>query len=269
MKITTRAEYQWDGEQYVLVSEDSYEHGGSVAECKGGGSAASGSIDPATMAMLTKQSADLNRTNTAGTYGKSSWTIDPTTGRYTQNVELDPSQQRQLDSRNSIAEQMMGGARSNLDDIDGPFGYSSDVSPSARASFDATKARLTPQFEEQGRSFDQHMADTGIPMGAEQYNKGQRKLAQSQNDQLTQAATGSANTQNTMDLTGRQQKYSDIAQMLDSQNTQQPTAGTQAAVDTTGNFNALNNNVTGLFNNAAQKQASGTSSLMSLLAMFI
>jgi len=275
-KIITRAEYQWDGHEYVLLHEDSYEHEGPIAQCKGGGSltpaygnTASSSIDPATMGMLVKQSADLNRTNTAGTYGKSSWTIDPNTGRYTQNVELDPSQQKQLDTRNSIAEQMMDSAGKNLGDISNPFSYSDTVSDPARASFDSAKSRLMPQFDQQTRNFDQQMSNNGIPMGSEAYNKAERDLAQGQNDALTQAATTSANTQNTMDLTGRQQKYSDIAQELASQNTQQPTAGTQAAIDTTGNYDKLQGGVANLYNQAASKQAGGTSALLGLLAAFL
>lgn len=226
-------------------------------------------IDPATLGMLTKQSADLNRTDTSGTYGSSKWSIDPTTGRYTQNVNLDPSQQKQLDARNGIAETMIGNAGDAFKGLNGPFGYSSDVSPSARASFDDTISRLKPQFDQQNRRSDQDLANGGIPIGSEAYDKQQQQIQQGQNDQVQQAATGSANAQNSMDLTQRQQNYSDIANMLGSQNTQTPTAGTQAAIDTTGNFNMLNGNVNSMFNNAASKQAGGTSALIGLLGTFL
>jgi len=235
----------------------------------GGGGSGGAQIDPETMGMLAKQSADLNRTNTSGTYGKSSWSIDPATGRYSQKVDLDPSQQRQLDTRNKIAETMIGNAGNSFGGMKGPFGYSSDVSPAALASFDAASARLKPQFEQQTRNFDQNMYNGGIPMGSEAYNKAERDLSQGQNDALSQAAEGSANTQNSMDLSQRQQRYSDIAGMLGTQNTQTPTAGTNAAIDTTGNYDKLNSNVTSMFNNAASKQAGGTNALMGLLAAFI
>ena len=268
-KVITRATYQMTLEGYDLLEESSFEYAGMIALALGGSSSGGSTIDPSTLAMLTKQSADLNRTNTAGTYGKSSWSIDPKTGRYTQDVALDPSQQDQLDKRNSIAESMLGQAGTNLTDIKNPFGYSSDVSAPARASFDAASARLMPQFDQQNRNFDQSMYNSGIPMGSEAYNKAERDLSQGQTDQLNSAATGSANTQNTMDLSQRQQRFSDLANMLSTQNTAQPTAGTAAAVDTTGNFNTLNNNVSSMFNNAASKQASGTSALLGLLAAFL
>lgn len=37
MKIYTEVNYKWDGDQLVIVSEESYQHEGEIAECKGGG----------------------------------------------------------------------------------------------------------------------------------------------------------------------------------------------------------------------------------------
>ncbi len=37
MKINTYVEWQWDGQEYVEVHCESYEHDGEVSECKGGG----------------------------------------------------------------------------------------------------------------------------------------------------------------------------------------------------------------------------------------
>jgi hypothetical protein len=271
MKVITRAVFQMTPAGFELLEEDSHEYSGEIAEAKGGGGSGSGgtTVDPATQAMLIRQSADLNRTNTAGTYGSSEWSIDPQTGRYTQNVSLDPSQQRQLDTRNGIAENMLGSAHGQLGAVSTPFSYSDSVSPTARAGFDAASARLAPDFEQQNRSFDQTQANRGIPIGSESYNKDQRTLQQGQNDQLTSAAEGAVNTGNQQDLSQRQQNYSDIANLLAAQNTQTPTAGTNAAVDTTGNFNTLNGNVGALRNAAASQQAQGTSALFSLLGAFL
>jgi len=235
----------------------------------GNGNSNTGGIDPSTLGMLAKQSADLNRTNTEGTYGSSEWTVDPTTGRYKQSVSLDPSQQNQLDSRNAIAEQMLGNAKTSFGSMTGPFNYSDSVSSPARASFDSSMQRLQPQFEQQSRSFDQTMSNNGIPMGSEAYNKAEQQMAQGQNDQINQAASGSVGTQNTMDTSQRNQNYSDIANMMGTQNTQTPVSGTQAAIDTTGNFDKLNSNVDNMYNNAASKQAGGTSALFSLVKAFL
>jgi hypothetical protein len=265
MKVITRAVFQMTPEGFELLEEDSYDYDGPIAEAKGGYTP---SIDANTQAGLIKQSADLNRTNTAGTYGSSEWSIDPTTGRYTQNVSIDPSQQRQLDSRNAIAENLIGDAGKQFSHVGGPFDYSSDVSPSARASFDRVASRMAPDFELQSKRQDQDLANGGIPVGSEAYNNEQRKLDQSQSDQLYNAAEGSANTQNQMDVNERQQQFSDIANLLGERNMQTPTQGTNAAIDTTGNFNTLNGGIQSLRNQAASQQQSGTSALMAALAAF-
>ncbi len=36
MKVITRTEWEWDGEQYVAITVESEEYGGPVAQCKGG-----------------------------------------------------------------------------------------------------------------------------------------------------------------------------------------------------------------------------------------
>jgi len=41
MKINTYTEWQWDGEKYVEVANESFDYEGVVSECKGGGSAPS------------------------------------------------------------------------------------------------------------------------------------------------------------------------------------------------------------------------------------
>lgn len=51
----------------------------------------------------------------------------------------------------------------------------------------AFDARQNPIFEQQMGSFEQQMANRGIPMGSELYNREKSRLEQSQNDQRTQA----------------------------------------------------------------------------------
>lgn len=277
MKIYTRIEYQWNGQEYILINEDSYDHAGTVSECKSSSSSnspfnqapSSSSIDPATMGMLLKQSGDLNRTNTTGTYGSSSWTIDPTTGRYKQTVDLNPNEQSQLDTRNQISEQMLNNANGLTGSTGSPFDYGSSVSDASKAGFDRTISALKPQWDQQNRAFDQSEADTGIPIGSEKYNRDQMNLQTNQNNDLYGAAQSSVNADNSQSLSNNQQNYSDIANMIGMQNTQQPTAGTNAAIDTTGNYDKLNSGVTALLNSAASKQAGGTSALIGLLGSFL
>lgn len=267
-KVITRAEFQMTPDGYELLSEESYEHDGPIAECKGGAAAGSG-IDPATQAALVRQNADVNRNNTTGTYGSSSWSIDPATGRYTQRVSLDPSQQRQLDTRNSIAESMLGDASRNFGELGENFAYGDTVGSTARAGFDKFAARAKPRFQQQGQRLDQNLANGGIPLGSEAYNRSQKDLSDAQSDEIQAAASGAANTSNTQELQERQQRYSDIANLMGNQNTQTPTAGVSPAIDTIGTASGLQNNVNAMFNNAANQRQQGTNALASLLPLLL
>ncbi len=58
----------------------------------------------------------------------------------------------------------------------------------------AYNARMNPQFQQQMGDFEQKMANRGIPMGSELYNREKTRLEQSQNDARQQA--DAANMQN-------------------------------------------------------------------------
>lgn len=271
MRVSNKS-WQMTERGYDILAEDVHDYAGPVMLAKGGsssGSLSSQTIDPATQARLIRQSADVNRTNTSGTYGSSSWSIDPSTGQYTQSVDLDPSQQRQLDTRNNIAESMLGQVGGDVKGLGGAFNYSDSVSPTARASFDNTVSRLQPSFDQQTRDFDQTQANNGIPIGSEAYNKEQQKLEQGQNDQIQGAATGSVDQQNSMDVSQRQQQYSDIANMLATRNTQTPLVGTNSAIDTTGTANMLQGGVNALNNQATARQNSAPGNIMSIIGAFL
>lgn len=47
--------------------------------------------------------------------------------------------------------------------------------------------RMNPQFAQQGETFEQTMANRGIPMGSELYNREKSRMEQGQNDARTQA----------------------------------------------------------------------------------
>jgi hypothetical protein len=54
--------------------------------------------------------------------------------------------------------------------------------------------RLQPQMQNQQESFDVKMANQGIPVGSEAYNRAYRNFSQGQNDLLTSAQTAGINT---------------------------------------------------------------------------
>jgi hypothetical protein len=84
VKIITRAVLDWDGN---ILEEESYEHGGPVAECKSSGSAPQ-PVDPYTQAGAqyglatgtANYNAALNRTGTVNPLGSSSWQVTGTDG---------------------------------------------------------------------------------------------------------------------------------------------------------------------------------------------
>jgi len=59
---------------------------------------------------------------------------------------------------------------------------------------DAIMRRLQPQLQNQQESFDVKMANQGIPVGSEAYNRAYRNFSQGQNDLLTSAQTAGINT---------------------------------------------------------------------------
>ena len=68
---------------------------------------------------------------------------------------------------------------------------------------DAIMQRLAPQLQNQQESFDVKMANQGIPVGSEAYNRAYRDFAQGQNDARTSAIVGGMNT----GLAANQQAY--------------------------------------------------------------
>ena len=59
---------------------------------------------------------------------------------------------------------------------------------------DAIMRRLQPQQAQAKESFDVQMANQGIPVGSEAYNRAYRNFSQGQNDQLTSAIVGGMQT---------------------------------------------------------------------------
>lgn len=56
------------------------------------------------------------------------------------------------------------------------------------AAFSNAMGRLNPQFAQQGETFEQRMANQGIPVGSEAYNKARTQMDLSQNDARSNAA---------------------------------------------------------------------------------
>lgn len=179
----------------------------------------------------------------------------------TQTTTLNPDQQKQYDTSNQIANEMLTGAAGRIPGLSGTydtgaaFDYNAATPDAAKSAYTRQAALLQPTFDKQNRAFDSKMANAGIPVGSEAYLDAKRQQDNDQNFALTDAASGAeqeganmafqqhqANLQ--QQLTGRQQNYNEIAAALGS-NQLAPVgsfaSGGGGGVDVNGAYGAANN----------------------------
>lgn len=139
--------------------------------------------------------AQLNRPNVVTPFGSQTWSGDPT--HATQTIQLTPDAQQALKNTqqtqsglSSLQQQALGGVGQTL--AQNPFDKSQlpalQVNPGQTAQ-DAIMSRLNPQIDMENKSFEQQMANRGIPQGSEAYDNARRSLGQQQNDRQIQAAS--------------------------------------------------------------------------------
>jgi hypothetical protein len=129
----------------------------------------------------------FNNTDINGPFGSSTWTRDAS-GRMTQNVNLDPDQQRALDDQQALSADLSGLARRMVGNVStDAFGipaglptrttgldrtgmknlnstdYGGARDEYTRAMFDRTMSLMNPQFEKQNKKAEQFLSDRGIP----------------------------------------------------------------------------------------------------------
>jgi hypothetical protein len=254
MKVITRAEFQWDGEKYVLVSEDSYTYDGPVAECKK--PKAPAAPDPNVVANAQNQqnqqaanyNAALNRTNTYTPYGSQEYSVsgtDPRTGApiYRQDIKLDPQLEQAYRQQLSQNLQLGDAAGSKIGEIQGQSPFSLSGLPEISGDYEGLRkqqsdavygrqaAYLDPQFKQGEDALRSRLANQGVVEGTEAYtnamgdfNRGKefsygqaRDSAVAAGGQEADRAYGQQlSTRNQMlseYLTGRQQPYSELAQL--------------------------------------------------------
>lgn len=187
--------------------------------------------DPAVQANAE---ASANRFNVQGPSGSQTWTQGgrviigydskgmPQYGtQQTQNIKLADSEQRQYDTRNQIAEQLLGGAKGQIGEFAAdPFSYNDEGSKAAQASYQRQLGLLNPEFEKADKQFEQKLANQGIPLGSEAYNDAMRQHENDKNFALTQAAQQSESQGTQLALSERQQRYNELAAALGSEQLQ-------------------------------------------------
>lgn len=189
-------------------------------------------------AAQIKAEQNANQYNVVSPNGSINYSTDPT-GRTTQTTTLGQSEQKQLDTSNQIAEAMLTGAQKKIPSFsDTSFDYNDQGSKAADAAFARQKARLDPEFAKANTTFEDKMANAGIPVGSEAYNDALRQHENDQNFALTDAARAAETEGTGLALSQRQQNYNELAAAMGGQQLNPVGAFGQAAapVDVAGAY---------------------------------
>lgn len=225
MRIIRKTIWQMTADGMHKIYEDTHDYDGPVAEAKGGSAPAP---DPAIQANAE---AAANRYNIVSPVGNQTWTQSgrqiigyDSAGRpqygtnQTQTTTLSPSEQKQFDLHNQIAEQLLGGSASQIPGFaNDPFTFNNQGSKAGQAQFQRQMALLGPEFAKANDTFEQKMNNAGIPVGSGAYNDALRQHENDQNFAETQAAQQAEGTGSQLALSERQQRYNEIASALGGQ----------------------------------------------------
>jgi hypothetical protein len=246
MKIITRAVFQMTPEGFTLLEQDSFDYIGDIAHAKGGGTAPA----PPDPAVQTNAEAAANRYNTVGPGGSTTWNQgdvqiigydgkgNPQYGnQWTQETHLDPNEQHQYDARNQIASQLLDSAGKRIPEFaDNAFTFDSATPEVAKAQYSKNMALLQPEFAKATNTFEQRMANAGLPVGSEAYNDAMHQHEADQNEAMRSAAADAVTQGNQLSQTERQQNYNELAAALGSSQVQTPSAGAFTPVDVAGAY---------------------------------
>jgi hypothetical protein len=219
---------------------------------------------PGQLTALNNLQANVSRYDTKGPFGSSAWTIDPTTGRYTQTTNLNPSEQRQFDTRNGIAEQMLNTAQGEAPSVSSAFNYNSDVPAIAQQQLGKVQSLTNPVTQGADAAWSAKMANAGISPDSDAYKEA---LAQRTAD------TGAANYQQQQHATmqgaqlaqgQRQQRMAEIAQLMAGEQLNSPALGGNG-IDVGGSTSAANQVGIDKANQAAAQRNANFSTLASFM----
>jgi len=147
--------------------------------------------------------ANMNRINQYTPTGSSVYTQIGTnedgTPRYRQDVTYSPEQQKLYDSQvaaqgqmGTIANQQLGRLGTSLAqpyDVSGAPALASSIdtnSPTYQAAEKAYMGRINPQLDQQQAALEQRLANQGIAIGSDAYNKAMNQFGQTRNDAQSQ-----------------------------------------------------------------------------------
>lgn len=212
-----------------------------------------------------------NRANQNNPFGSSSWSQDPNTGQWTNNVSLAGAQgdaltaQQNLQAgRSNAANGLLGQATSNLSNPLDTSGFSQLYSFGApgqtnQQAQDAVMGQLQPQLDQRRKAAEAQLANQGITQGSEAWQNAQDQLGRDENNarlQGVQAGFTQGNAENAQNIAYgnyqqgqnayqtqqaqmlRNQPLTDINNLTSGQNVTSPTFGQygQAGVAAAPNY---------------------------------
>lgn len=257
---------------------------------------------------LTQGQTTANRANQSNPFGSLNWSVNPSTGQWSQNVSLTGPQGDALGSQQNVQAGRSVGAQGLLpqavNNLQSPldrskftglfdFGAPGQVNQQAQ---DAVMGQLQPQIDQRRKAVETQLANQGITRGSEAWTNAEDQLARDENNahlQGVQAGFRQGNEQNTQNIsygdyrtglrrtqtgeaqTDRQQPLSDINSLLSGQGVSAPTFGAygQAGVSAAPNYlgaqqSNYNANLDSL-NLSADQRASFNNGLFSLGGAFL
>lgn len=179
----------------------------------------------------TNDQTVANRADQTNPFGSSSWTQDPNTGQWTQNVSLAGAQNTALTAqqdlqagRSTAADSLLPSATSSLSapldtsSLNPLFSFGSPGQTNQQAQ-DAVSGQVQPIIQQNDKALQTQLANQGLAPGSEAYQNAEDQQARNDNNmnlQAVQAGFTQGNTENTQDI-----NYANEQQQQNAGNLQQ------------------------------------------------
>jgi len=151
-----------------------------------------------------------------GPGGTSIYSGDPNVaGSFRRTDTLSPDQQRQFDAKNQINDQVLSRTNAAIGAMPtGPYAFDGATDPTTNKVYGAQETLLNRSFDRDRTQLEQRLANQGIPMGSEAWQREIEDFDRSKAASLTQAAAGSIQQGFSQDVATRQQNYNEVAAAL-------------------------------------------------------